>query len=67
MTRDSGTFLAQPGDSGGAVFSPADASGNITAYGSVTAGQSTGGGASELVYMPIDYIDDESPISVITN
>lgn len=67
VIRQSGTYIAQPGDSGGAVFSPADANGNINAYGITTAGGATSGGASQLVYMPIDYVDDEVAIRVMTN
>ncbi|HET9639566.1 MAG TPA: S1 family peptidase [Allosphingosinicella sp.] len=65
--RNSGSLIAAPGDSGGAVFSPADSAGNIKAYGIITAGGATSGGASQIVYMPIDYIDDEVAIRVMTN
>ena len=33
----------------------------------ITAGGATSGGASQIVYMPIDYIDDEVAIRVMTN
>lgn len=66
VTRASGTPLALPGDSGSAVFSPADSSGRIKAYGIATAGQQFSNGSSELVYGPIDYVDDEAAITLIT-
>ena len=66
VTRASGTALALPGDSGSGVFSPADSSGRIKAYGITTAGQQFADGSSEMVYGPIDYIDDEAAITVMT-
>jgi hypothetical protein len=67
LYRASGAHLAKPGDSGGAVFSPADTGANITAYGIATAADSYSDGSSVFVYNPIDYIDDESPIRVVLN
>jgi len=64
--RASGVFLGQKGDSGGAVFSDATKGSYIKAYGIVTAAQPIGGGASELVYSPIDYIDPWN-IVLVTN
>jgi hypothetical protein len=66
VARASGTALALPGDSGSGVFSPADSSGRITAYGITTAGQQFSDGSSEMVYGPIDYVDDEAAITLIT-
>jgi hypothetical protein len=60
-----GASISLGGDSGGAVFSPPDSSGNIKAFGIMTAGQDLPGGWGELVYSPIDYIDDEVSIQLI--
>ena len=65
LYRASGLPLAKPGDSGGAVFSPPDYSGTITAYGIATAADTYSDGSSVFVYMPIDYIDDEVPIKLV--
>lgn len=65
LYRASGPALAKPGDSGGAVFSPPNNSGDITAYGTATAADTYSDGSSVFVYMPIDYIDDEVPISLV--
>lgn len=67
LYRASGPHLAKPGDSGGAVFSPADTGANVTAYGIATAADSYSDGSSVFVYSPIDYIDDEQPIMVVLN
>jgi len=64
LYRPSGWALGEGGDSGGAVFEPAS-NGNIRAYGIATAADRYSDGSSVFVYMPIDYIDDESPISVV--
>jgi hypothetical protein len=65
LYRSSGAHLGNHGDSGGAVFGSPDASGRTKAYGIVTGGNTFSDGSSILIYMPIDYIDDESPIRLV--
>lgn len=58
--------IADAGDSGGAVFRPPDAAGNIIATGSVTAADhGCIGTTCRGVEMPIDYIDDHMPIYLV--
>lgn len=64
--RASGQFLGQSGDSGGAVFSDATKGQQVAAYGILTAAQPIGGGASEMVYTPIDYMEDYGVALVLT-
>lgn len=58
--------IADAGDSGSAIFRPPSSTGNVIAAGSATAADhGCIGPACRLVNMPIDYIDDEIPITVV--
>lgn len=63
--------LSDPGDSGGPTFMSPDTLDNINAYGLHVGGSGNEGcrfyGTCVGVSMPIDYIDDHYPISVILN
>lgn len=57
--------IAQAGDSGGAVMDVPDG-GYINARGIISrGGYNSGIGAYQMIYMPIDYIDDVYPISIL--
>ena len=59
VERASGMHLGRSGDSGGAVFSEATRDGQaVNAYGIVTAAQVFSNGSSEMVFTPIDYMED---------
>lgn len=58
--------IATTGDSGGSAQSPADG-GYVKARGIIhRGGYSSALGLYEMIYMPIDHIDDVHPISVLT-
>lgn len=58
--------IADAGDSGSAIFRPPSSTGNVIAAGSATAADhGCIGAACRLVSMPIDYIDDEIPITLM--
>lgn len=67
LTNSTEPRFTDDGDSGSPWFRPPDARGNIVAAGIHSGGDSNCTGRScRAIFMPIDYIDDHIPVSVMT-